>query len=102
KSGLPIWLAGAAACLLGAAFGSLNGALVAYIGIPSIVVTLATMTALRDGLRWSTQGTWVQDLPTAFQWLGLSQSRFPFVVTAVTVMLTAAFAWGLRHVAGGR
>src|SRR6267142_4359313 len=53
KAGLPVWLAGAAACLLGAAFGSLNGALVAYLGIPSIVVTLATMTALRDGLRWT-------------------------------------------------
>ena len=43
--------------------GSLNGALVAYVGIPSIVVTLATMTALRDGLRWATEGAWVQDLP---------------------------------------
>ena len=70
KAGLPIWLAGAAACLLGAAFGSLNGALVAYVGIPSIVVTLATMAALRDGLRWATEGAWVQDLPAAFQWLG--------------------------------
>ena len=56
KAGMPIGLAGAGACLLGAAFGSLNGALVAYVGIPSIVVTLATMTALRDGLRWATEG----------------------------------------------
>ena len=63
KSGMPIWIAGAAACLLGTVFGSLNGALVAYVGIPSIVVTLATMTALRDGLRWATEGAWVQDLP---------------------------------------
>src|ERR1700730_6766869 len=41
KSGVPVVLAGVAACLLGAMFGSLNGALVAYLGIPSIVVTLA-------------------------------------------------------------
>ena len=34
--------------------------------IPSIVVTLATMVALRDGLRWITQGAWVQDLPAGF------------------------------------
>ena len=27
-----------------------------YAGIPSIVVTLATMVALRDGLRWATRG----------------------------------------------
>src|SRR5712671_2990662 len=55
KAGVPVLLACAAACLLGAFFGALNGALVAYVGIPSIVVTLATMAALRDGLRWSTE-----------------------------------------------
>jgi rhamnose transport system permease protein len=102
KSGMPVLLAGAAACALGAGLGSANGALVAYAGIPSIVVTLATMTALRDGLRWATEGAWVQDLPPAFQWLGLTQGEFPFVATAVTVVLTSAFAWGLRHVAAGR
>jgi rhamnose transport system permease protein len=102
KAGLPVAVAGAGACLLGAAFGSLNGALVAYVGIPSIVVTLATMTALRDGLRWATEGTWVQDLPPSFQWLGLTQRAFPLVATTVAVMLTAAFAAGLRHVAAGR
>ena len=102
KAGLPVGLAGVGACLLGAAFGSLNGALVAYVGIPSIVVTLATMTALRDGLRWATEGAWVQDLPRAFQWFGLTQREFPLVATTVAVMLTAAFAAGLRHVAAGR
>ena len=30
KAGMPVWLASAAACLLGALFGSINGALVAY------------------------------------------------------------------------
>jgi len=102
KAGAPVLLACAAACLLGAIFGALNGALVAYVGIPSIVVTLATMTALRDALRWTTEGAWVQDLPPAFQWMGLTQRQFPFVVTAITVLLTVAAAWGLRHLAGGR
>jgi rhamnose transport system permease protein len=102
KSGVPVLIAGAAACLLGAMFGSLNGALVAYLGMPSIVVTLATMTALRNGLRWATEGAWVQDLPRAFQWLGLTQTAFPYAAAAVAVGLTAAFAWGLRYVAIGR
>jgi rhamnose transport system permease protein len=102
KTGVPVLLACAAACLVGAIVGSLNGALVAYVGIPSIVVTLATMTALRDGLRWATEGAWVQDLPSAFQWLGLTQRQFPFVATAVTLALTMVMAWGLRHVAAGR
>ncbi len=102
KADVPVWLACAAACLVGAGLGSLNGALVAYAGIPSIVVTLATMTALREGLRWTTDGAWVQDLPRAFQWLGLTQRAFPLVAAVVAVALTAAFAWGLRHLAAGR
>jgi rhamnose transport system permease protein len=102
KSGLPIWIAAAAACLLGTAAGSLNGALVAYAGIPSIVVTLATMTALREGLRWATEGAWVQDLPPAFQWLGLTAGQFPIVAGASAAMLTAGLAWALRHLAAGR
>ena len=102
KSGWPIWLACAAACLVGAGLGSLNGGLVSYAGIPSIVVTLATMVALRDGLRWATDGAWVQDLPPAFQWMGLTQGAFPWVAAAVTAALAASFAWGLRHLAAGR
>ena len=70
KAGLPVWLACAAGVPAGAALGSINGALVSYVGIPSIVVTLATMVALRDGLRWATDGAWVQDLPR-----GVSMAR---------------------------
>jgi rhamnose transport system permease protein len=102
KADVPVLLACAAACFLGTMVGLLNGALVAYVGIPSIVVTLATMTALRDALRWTTEGAWVQNLPPAFQWLGLSQSQFPYLATAIACALTAALAWGLRHVAAGR
>ena len=92
-----------AACVAGAALGALNGALVAYLRLPSIVVTLATMVALRDALRWTTQGAWVQDLPPAFQWLGLSQAAYPFVVAvADRAVLVARCAWALRHVAAGR
>src|ERR1041385_2458769 len=49
KLGAPVPLAGAAACLAGSLLGMVNGALVSYARIPSIVVTLATMVALRDG-----------------------------------------------------
>ncbi len=102
KSGLPAPLAGLAACLAGAALGALNGALVAYLRIPSIVVTLASMVALRDALRWQTQGAWVQDLPPGFQWFGFSQSTYPLAVAGVAVILSAGLAWILRNLALGR
>lgn len=102
KWGLPLPLAGLTACLIGTALGAINGAAVAYARIPSIVVTLATMVALRDGLRWITQGAWVQDLPASFQWLGLSQRAYPIVTCGAAAILLAAIAWGLRHLTAGR
>ncbi len=102
KAGWPIFLVGLAACALGALLGALNGTLVAYVRLPSIVVTLATMVALRDLLRWSTQGAWVQDLPAGFQWLGVGQSAYPFVAASVALGMFAAVAWSARHVRLGR
>jgi rhamnose transport system permease protein len=102
KAGLPLPLVAAATCATGMALGALNGALVAYARIPSIVATLATMVALRDGLRWITQGAWVQDLPDRFQWLGMSQSIFPVLAGAVAITLVAVFSWSLRNLPAGR
>jgi len=102
KSGAPMMLVAVAACLTGAALGALNGGLVAYARIPSVVVTLATMVALRDALRWATQGAWVQDLPAGFQWFGLAQATYPFVACAIVVALQAGLGWGMRNLAAGR
>jgi len=102
KAGVPAPLAALGACLAGAALGALNGSLVAYVRIPSIVVTLASMVALRDALRWQTQGAWVQDLPAGFQWFGLSQSSYPVMTLMIAVILSCVIAWGLRNLSGGR
>jgi rhamnose transport system permease protein len=102
KAGMPTPVAGLAAALVGTAFGALNGALVAYVQIPSIVVTLAVMVALRDGLRWATEGAWVQDLPASFQWFGASQLVSEGVTMLFAAALSVLAAWGLRHLAVGR
>jgi len=102
KSGLPVPVAVLAACLMGAAFGAINGVLVAYIGIPSIVVTLASMVALRDALRWQTQGAWVQDLPANFQWFGLTQAAYPGATFLTVAFLVVLLGWGSRNLGAGR
>ncbi len=102
KAGLPMPVAALAACLAGALMGAANGALVAYVRIPSIVVTLATMVALRDALRWVTQGAWVQDLPPSFQWFGASQPASEAITAAAALLLSLTAAWGLRNLAAGR
>lgn len=101
-SGLHVTVSALVGCLVGALCGVANGWLVAYVRIPSIVVTLATMVALRDGLRWETQGSWVGDLPAQFQWFGLSQQAFTGMsITSVSLLLAGA-ALGLRYLHVGR
>jgi rhamnose transport system permease protein len=102
KTGLPMPAVAAGAVLVGALLGAINGALVAGLGLPSIVVTLATMVLLRESLRWATEGVWVQDLPAGFQWFGLGQEAGRVAVIVAGLAVFAAFAWGLRHVAAGR
>jgi rhamnose transport system permease protein len=85
----------------GASMGAINGALVAGLRLPSIVVTLAMMVAWREGLRWLRQGQFV-DLPPELQWLGLSQiigqRTLIFAALGLLVLMTVA----MRHVAAGR
>jgi rhamnose transport system permease protein len=102
RLGLPVLVAAFMAILCGALFGAVNGALVAGARMPSIVVTLAAMVALRDSLRWSTEGAWIQDLPPGFQWFGLSQPGSAAVTAATAVVIAAVAAWTLRNVRAGR
>lgn len=102
KAALPVPLVVVAATVVGGLLGAINGSLVAYARIPSIVVTLATMVAWRDGLRWATQGTWVDALPPAFQWLGTGQRAYPIVLVSVVVIICVVTAWTLDRVAAGR
>jgi rhamnose transport system permease protein len=100
--GLPVVLAAVFTCVIGGLLGALNGALVSFAGIPSIVVTLAVMVALRDALRWATQGAWIQNLPEGFQWFGLSQSGSAALTACIAFGLLFASSWLLRNTAAGR
>ena len=102
REGLGMPAAIAAALVIGAAIGAVNGALVGAMGLPSIVVTLAMLAILRDGLRWITEGAWVRDLPSAFQWFGFDQVTGRIIVIGSAVILTALAGWLLRSIAGGR
>jgi rhamnose transport system permease protein len=97
----PLVVVAPASILLGASFGALNGVLVAGLGLPSIVVTLATMATWREGLRWWREGVWV-DLPDRFQWLGLSQlaGQWTLIIVALAVLVTLGLS--LRQLAIGR
>ena len=102
KSGAPLIVVVLGTCLAGAIAGALNGALVAYVRIPSIVATLATMVGLRDALRWGTDGAWIQNLPPGFQWLGFGQGPYPLMAGLCAFGVYATFAWGMKNLPAGR
>ena len=102
KAGVPMPLLFVALIIIGGLLGAVNGVLIGWLKLPSIIVTLAMMVMLRDGLRWLTEGAWVQDLPSDFQWFGLSQSTAEPLVLIVTFAIVAAVAWSLVNTSRGR
>ena len=97
----PIGLVLPAAVAIGAVLGAVNGVLVAGLGLPSIVVTLATMVTLRQGLNMLRQGEWVL-LPDPVQWFGLSQTTGQWVLIGAALLLLVLLGLALRHLAAGR
>ena len=99
--GWPLALVLPASVGLGALFGAFNGFLVAVLRLPSIVVTLATMVTLRQGLNLIRQGEFV-NLPDHVQWFGLTQTAGQLVLVGAALGLLVALAWSMRHLAAGR
>eukprot|EP01034_Spumella_vulgaris_P002903 gene2903-3755_t len=96
--GWPLALVLPASIALGALLGAVNGFLVAVLRLPSIVVTLATMVTLRQGLNLVRQGEFV-NLPDSIQWFGLSQTAGQLVLVASSVALLTTLAFAMRHLA---
>jgi rhamnose transport system permease protein len=100
-AGMPLGVAVLAAVGTGIVMGAFNGILVAWLGLPSIVVTLATMVTWNEMLRLWQQGR-LLPLPDGIQWFGLSQAAGQGVVIAVAVVLLLAAAWAMKNLAAGR
>ena len=86
---------------LGAMMGAINGWLVAGLRLPSIVVTLATMVTLRQGLNMARQGEFV-NLPDGVQWFGLSQMAGQWTLVAAALILLVLLALATKHLSAGR
>ncbi|HEV2293325.1 MAG TPA: ABC transporter permease [Tepidisphaeraceae bacterium] len=102
RGGMPMGGVVAITLLVGAALGAVNGSLVAALGLPSIVVTLATMVILRESLRLWREGDAVRGLPSDFQWFGASQEAGQWTIVLSALLVFALFACAMRWLAAGR
>lgn len=99
---LPMPLVAAGTILLGLLMGMVNGLLVAFVNIPSIVATLATWVILLQTKKWWNQGEMIKGVGPDFQWFGLGQTAGQWAVVGVAALVFVLFALGVRYVAAGR
>jgi rhamnose transport system permease protein len=102
KLGVPLPLVLVGVILLGSLMGSVNGLLIGWLKLTSIIVTLAMLVLWRDALRWATDGAWVQDLPDNFQWFGVGQHVGELSIVLVTLLIFLLLLWAMRNLSIGR
>jgi ribose/xylose/arabinose/galactoside ABC-type transport system permease subunit len=100
-SGVPIILCWLVPILIGMAINAGVGVLVAYVRIPSIVVTLGMLSILKGGLISVTGGAWIGNLPREFM---IAQFRFFGIPSSVyfMVVLTVLAALWMKYSVFGR
>jgi rhamnose transport system permease protein len=99
--GLSLAVVVPAAIAAGAVMGALNGVLVAWLRLPSIVVTLATLVTWKEALRLWQEGQ-LLSLPDGTQWFGLAQRTGQLTLIGFALALLVVAAWMMRHLAAGR
>ena len=86
----------------GAAAGLATGSLVTLARIPSIIVTLGLLTALRGVMIWVMQGNQIGDFPTPIRWWGTGSLLGVPVPLCLALIVAAATGWmaeiGRAHV----
>lgn len=103
-AGVPLPVTIAAAVALGAALGTVNGLLVWKVGIPSIVVTLGTMTIYRGIIFLLTDGKWINahEMTDSFKALPRHAVLGLPILSWIAIAMIAVFAVMIRRSAMGR
>jgi rhamnose transport system permease protein len=84
----PVWLSVLVVIGAGGVVGLVNGALTVYGRVPSIVVTLGTLSILRGVTEFILGGAWVTDLPPGLRVLGTGAiGNIPLAVWAAAAVV---------------
>ncbi|MGO8832978.1 MAG: ABC transporter permease [Roseiarcus sp.] len=101
-AGAPIAVVWLAPLLVGVLVMMLQGAVIAYLRIPAIVVTLGMLSILKGGLISVTGGRWITDLPQSFHLADIELFGFLPMPVAIMVAATALAALWMHYAAAGR
>jgi ribose/xylose/arabinose/galactoside ABC-type transport system permease subunit len=101
-AGAPIFIVWLTPLVVGVLVMMLQGAVIAYLRIPAIVVTLGMLSILKGGLISVTGGRWITDLPQSFHLADIE--LFGVLPMPVLIMATATVlaAFWMRYSASGR
>jgi inositol transport system permease protein len=94
---LPFFIPVAAGLVIGASAGMVNGALIAYTGIPPFIATLGMMVSARGLARYYTRGQPVSMLTESYTRIG--DGAVPIVIFLLTAVI---FHFLLRHTRYGK
>jgi ribose/xylose/arabinose/galactoside ABC-type transport system permease subunit len=100
-AGWPIWLSWLVPVLAGMVATGIMGFLVAYLGIPSIVVTLGFLSILKGGLIMATGGAWISNLPPGYALAQMEPLGVPMPIWFMVVLTCGAAFW-MRYSGLGR
>ncbi len=103
--GYPVWLILLLTILVGGVLGSLNGSIIAFIGIPPILVTLGTMSFLRAMVFQLLRGRWIGSyppFPDAFRKIGTGVLYGVPIPVWIMLFLIIIFLYYLRYRPTGR
>ena len=100
-AGWPIWASWLVPVLAGVAVTGSMGFLVAWLRIPSIVVSLGMLSILKGGLIMATGGAWISGLPPGYALAQMQPLGVPMPIWFM-VVLTAGAAFWMRYSGLGR
>jgi rhamnose transport system permease protein len=102
--GIPILAVFVLAIIFGGLLGLVNGALVAFAKVPSLVITLGTLYAYRGiNVLWTgSDRVNASDLPREFLALGTGQILFIPILTIIALVVLVIAGWVMKNMRAGR
>jgi ribose/xylose/arabinose/galactoside ABC-type transport system permease subunit len=100
-AGYPIFVSWLVPVVASIALMIVIGLVVAYLRIPSIVVTLGMLSILKGGLISATGGTWISNLPEGYHLAQMRLLSVPMPIWFMVVLTVGAALW-MRYSAAGR